>query len=436
MNERHEDFEKIHKKFVDLFGDEEGAKKYQDWLSVYGLDDDAAYNNQAQGLQDKLKESFNWVPYEFAEVAEGGEFWKFWAVAEGYSMNNNPYVKNLDRAARSLENRAINIAHFSELQLPFPDIRTVVAEYEDGFVETLVWVDENVTFSAAPLKGTENEWAMKYLEKYEGKKINDMLRDKDILHPSIEAVPRVPYTMEYDGDPSFIGMAFLPREFLPGDPTSAVAPLVERMLFGEQVKIKAPPHLREAITKQNAEWAKQVFGEEAIQDDDPEDDLGEGVDGAGAAKPVVVKPDLKKTPWELLTKTEYDDEVPVDDKIDWLSSDVNNIYNQLWDLEKRFTDQVDAITKRIDDAIAILTREVIEHFKENGVEMTDEFKLELRKAIKETFSEHDLKPTKTSTLQLVEKLQEDLKTANRRADLSGAIAESYKGAFLRLRTKL
>lgn len=234
---RHADFDKIYDKFIDLYGEEKGKTYYYSWLNKYGLDDTKPYDSQEQGLL----ESFSWIPIKLLREAEGGKFWKVWAISRGTSMNDNPYEKNLDRAARSLENRTVNINHVPEYTLSYgwPDkpttARTVAAEYEDKYVEVVIWVGDEVAYP-----GPE--------KAYRDKTVNQMLVDEDILHPSIEAVPRFPEPFEYDGDPSFTGIALLTREYLPGDPVTRIEPLVERMMLSSTMLHGQPPPW-EALTK-------------------------------------------------------------------------------------------------------------------------------------------------------------------------------------------
>jgi len=94
-----------------------------------------------------LAESFRWTPpIEFYKAVEGGQgkFYKVHAIHVTTTGNRVKYTdEELKWGARSLAERPLGINHMREL--PFPQNRTMDAEFEGNSVEAITYVEDEET---------------------------------------------------------------------------------------------------------------------------------------------------------------------------------------------------------------------------------------------------------------------------------------------------
>ena len=210
-DETHTDFKKILRDFVDLLGKKKGKKKYDEWLQAYRLDPTKSYSSQiTRECLDGICESFQWAKpmIQFLKEDEGGKFYKVRALTATVSMNNNDYsgqdtffdISRLERSARTLIYRPLNINHDHSRRLPFPENRVDWAEHEDNTVEAIIRIDNSQ-------RGVQRQ-----------------IESGDIVNPSIEAIPRGGKRIDGRFVPdmwNFTELALLEKdETLPGVPTT------------------------------------------------------------------------------------------------------------------------------------------------------------------------------------------------------------------------
>jgi len=208
----HPDFKRILDNFIKQYGEEKGREYFYAWLRKHGLDDTKPYSVQAQLVEcfGDLCESFNWLDeplFSYVKSDKGGKYYRCVALTANISMNRNDYTdaEELSRVAGTLTWRPININHDHKRFLPFPDNRVDYAVFEDNRVECIIRIDNKQ------------------------RDIQRMIENGDIMHPSIEGVPRsVEYT-ENGVKPckwNFTALALLERDVtLPGDPLTYIEPL-------------------------------------------------------------------------------------------------------------------------------------------------------------------------------------------------------------------
>jgi hypothetical protein len=149
--------------------------------------------------KNQKRESFKWTPpMEFyREESGGGRLYRCRAITATITGNNDKFTREeLILAARSLADRPINLNH--ESPLPYPDNKTLNAEYESHGVETIMRVRDEET--------------------------NRLFDEDRIGHVSIEAYART--TEECDGIAPiglvFTGLALLTDDVLPADPATTI----------------------------------------------------------------------------------------------------------------------------------------------------------------------------------------------------------------------
>jgi len=147
-----------------------------------------------------LAESFRWTPpIEFYKAVEGtqGKFYKVHAIHVTTTGNKNKYTEEeLKLAARSLAERPLNINH--EKELPFPQNKSVDAEFEANNVEAVIYVEDEETNRL-----------------YESGKIKNVSIDAKFRTADVGQV-LVPRGIV------FIGLALLTEGVAPGDPLTSI----------------------------------------------------------------------------------------------------------------------------------------------------------------------------------------------------------------------
>jgi len=201
----HADFKRILADFLSLFG-EVGRRKYDDFIRQYSLDATKSYASQlTRECLNGICESFHWAQplIQYLKKDDEAKYYKVRALTATLSMNANDYsdLEEIERSARTLTWRPLNLNHDPRQMLPFPQNRVDWAEYEDKAVEAIIRIDN------------------------EQSDIQDKLDNGDIVNPSIEGEPRGGYRTE-DGRnvPSwynFTCLALLEKDAsLPGVPTT------------------------------------------------------------------------------------------------------------------------------------------------------------------------------------------------------------------------
>jgi len=214
----HPDFEKILKNFIKQYGDKKGREYFYAWINKHNLNPDKPYRNADQLYEctGELCESFRWVDeplIQFYKADEDATLWKVVALTANVSQNKNDYtdVEVFKNTAASLSWRPLDWNHDHSLMLPFPEARTELARFEDNAVETIIRIPNNLY----------------HYEKHV--LVNDMIRNGDILHVSIEGTPRGGKITSKGVAPqnwNFTGLALLERDVtLPGDPLTYIEPL-------------------------------------------------------------------------------------------------------------------------------------------------------------------------------------------------------------------
>jgi len=297
----HPDFAAIYRKFIKQYGKEKGKKYYYAWLNKHNLDDTKPYRNsdQLQECTTGLCESFRWIDeplMQFYKHEEDATLWKTVALTANVSQNNNDYSANMDEfrnTASSLSWRPLNWNHDHSLQLPFPENRTELARYEDNAVETIIRIDNN----------------QRHYET--GKLVNDMIKDGDILHVSIEGTPRGAEKTEHGVAPRywhFTGLALLEKDVtLPGDPLTRIEPLFLNESMGRT--------LVESLMENGREEEDMTENKQKKKDEDTPDPLANlseeytgvnGIDQCGQCRYFI---DLENTTVKITDVGEQDSSV-------------------------------------------------------------------------------------------------------------------------------
>ena len=205
MVSAHTDFKRILTDFISLFGGEAGQVKYDEFISQYGLDPTQSYASQlTRECLNGVCEPFGWAKplIQYLKKDEEAKYYKVRALTATLSMNANDYsdLEEIERSARTLTWRPLNLNHDPRQMLPFPQNRVDWAEYEDKAVEAIIRID--------------NEQA----------DIQDKIDNGDIVNPSIEGEPRGGYRTEDRKVPkwyNFTALALLEKDAtLPGVPTT------------------------------------------------------------------------------------------------------------------------------------------------------------------------------------------------------------------------
>jgi len=210
---RHDDFQQILDRFVMFFGDEEGTQMYKDFLKQNGLDETKPYTIEDQILDEKLRESFEWTEplIKYWKKDKEAKYYKTRLLTANISMNLNDYTNPEDMtfAASNLGWRPLNIDHDHRLRLPFPDNRLEIGRVseEGNSIEAVLRIHN------------------------ESKKIQDMIKNRKVVHPSIEAHPICGITKQDGHNIPTCGyyldeVALLRKKYhLPGDPLSQIFPM-------------------------------------------------------------------------------------------------------------------------------------------------------------------------------------------------------------------
>ncbi len=168
----HADFLKILNDFLRIFGKKEGTQRYTDMVAAYGLDTAKAYNVQVQLKEcwGGICEAYNWAKplIKYLKEDDEAKYYKVRALTASISMNQNDYTDlvELERSARTLTWRPLNLNHDPAKTLPFPENRVDWAEFEDDAVECIIRIHNSQP------------------------EIQQALEDGDIVNPSIEGEPR------------------------------------------------------------------------------------------------------------------------------------------------------------------------------------------------------------------------------------------------------
>ena len=206
----HRDFKKILADFLKIFKDE-GYKKFDNFIQSYRFNVTRSYSSQiTRECLNGTCEAFQWVePFiKYLREDDTGKYYKVRALTATTSMNNNDYSREerIEKSARTLTYRPLNINHDYSRWLPFPDNRVDWAEYEDNAVECIIRISN------------------------EQRIIQNKIENGEIVNPSIEARP---IGGNYVGDRyvpeawNFTGMALLEKDkTIPGVPsTYGIEPL-------------------------------------------------------------------------------------------------------------------------------------------------------------------------------------------------------------------
>ena len=223
----HKDFQKILKKFKKQYGDKKGEELFYAWLNKHDLDDTKPYDPEEQLHEEfNITEAFNWVNeplLQFYSKDKDATYWKVKALTANVSQNRNDYSDKvqLEKSARTLGWRPLNWNHNHALELPFPESRVDLAEYEDSSVESVIRIPNG----------------LRHPTKH--KLVNQMIDDGDVIHVSIEGEPRGRVETAEGNAPTdynFTALALLEKDVaLPGDPLTYLEPLFLRESMGRSL---------------------------------------------------------------------------------------------------------------------------------------------------------------------------------------------------------
>ena len=309
---RHPDFEKIYKQFQTRYG-EEGEKNYLAWLSLMVLDETKPYSNE-----DQFNESFGWAKTLITRLKEedGRRLYKVDACFPLSSMNRNVYTEaELTQAARMLRLVKSNLNH-TDLELPFMNEG---AQYEEGAVEVLMSTSVD---AVSPM-------GYKYVDMLEHSP--DVPEELHIVHVSIEG-DCIGSEETDEGSAcvglGYTGIAYLTKKVLPGIPLTRIVP-VERIVesFSPEGEVMEKPEQpeKDETVKEPVDPAKRV--KPKLKSETMREQYGAGVDSDG--------PSLEQ-------------------RVDWLEEDARSIRDGFWALDERVDLSIEAINKRIDDALILI----------------------------------------------------------------------------------
>jgi len=139
----HADFMGFYGSFINLYGEELGDTKYYAFLRDYGLDETQSYGSQlTRECLNGVCESFQWTKplIQYLKADKDAKYYKVRALTASLSANKNDYrdMEDLERSARTLTWRPLNLNHDPRQMLPFPDNRVDWAEFEDKAVEAII----------------------------------------------------------------------------------------------------------------------------------------------------------------------------------------------------------------------------------------------------------------------------------------------------------
>lgn len=252
----HADFIQFYHDFINLYGEELGDQKYRSMLAAYSLDETQSYGSQlTRECLNGVCESFQWTKplIQYLRTDKDAKYYKVRALTASLSANKNDYrdIEELERSARTLTWRPLNLNHNPLEILPFPDNRVDWAEFEDKAVEAIIRIHNNQ------------------------KTIQDKLDNGEIVNPSIEGEPRGGHRTP-DGNKvpkwyNFTALALLEKDkTLPGVPsTYGFEPLFLNESLGrslveslsmEKIKTKEKTLTTpEQVDLKEAEWTTQFI---------------------------------------------------------------------------------------------------------------------------------------------------------------------------------
>ncbi|MCK4267175.1 MAG: hypothetical protein KAX31_07820, partial [Thermoplasmata archaeon] len=266
----HADFLWVLKKYIRQWGNE-GVEKFYAWVEKAKVNITKPYLISTQRVQECLGgicEAFHWTEPLITYYKEDNEatYWKTLALTANVSMNKNDYENayELAKASSSMRNKPLNWNHNHEMWLPFPGARVDLAAFEDNGLECIMRIPND----------------LKHYE--EDKLVNDMIRDGEIIHVSVEGDPHGSVETEQGIAPldyQFTALALLENDkTLPGDPLTTLEPLFLRESMGrslveslkekneiEEVK-KIPDKIHEEDTTELTPPAKTHLPEETIKE--------------------------------------------------------------------------------------------------------------------------------------------------------------------------
>ena len=208
----HPHFQRILSIFAQKYGEEEGKKRFEVFVTSHSLNVELPYNPKSQ-----FKEAFTWAKAGLYKLREDKEarYYAVNAIHAIISMNDNDYTdwKTMTSAGESMNYRPVNINHDHGRWVPYPRTRLDYAKAEDYQVEGILRV------------ANEDAWLQKAIEHDPSTP-----KKKWISHPSIEGRENL------DGRGyHFTGIAMLEMGYsLPGDPLSDVKPMMLEAA-GEQI---------------------------------------------------------------------------------------------------------------------------------------------------------------------------------------------------------
>lgn len=253
----HADFLWVLKKYIRQWG-EEGVKKFYAWVERAKVNITRPYLISTQRVQECLGgicEAFHWVEplITYYKEDDSATYWKALALTANVSMNRNDYENayELAKASSSMRNKPLNWNHSHEMWLPFPEARVDLASFEDNGLECIIKIPND----------------LKHYE--ENKLVNDMIRDGEIIHVSVEGDPHGSVETEQGVAPldyTFTALALLENDkTLPGDPLTMLEPLFLRESMGRS--------LVESLKEDNERKEVKKISDEIFEEDSEE--LGE-----------------------------------------------------------------------------------------------------------------------------------------------------------------
>ncbi|MEM2998867.1 MAG: hypothetical protein QW542_07975, partial [Thermoproteota archaeon] len=212
---RHPDFDLIYWAMMKQYcpnGEEceKGKNAYYGFLQHHKFDDTKPFPKR------RVAEGFKWLDPAiiYHKRMGNGKLYKVHAIHVGASQNMNVYdEEELKLAARSLAERPLNLNHAR--YSGFQGVNKVVdAEYEDGVVEAVIYVED--------------------------RELQRMIEDGEIEHVSIEAKAR---SAEWaDGFAIqglvFTGLALLTGDVPPGDPLTKI---IREKNLSQVTSVTEPP---------------------------------------------------------------------------------------------------------------------------------------------------------------------------------------------------
>lgn len=176
----HEDFQRILNNFVKFF-EEDGFEMYIDFLTLNHLNDLVSYRDNL------IQESFEWTDeyIKYWRMDENAKYYRTRLITANVSMNENDYTNPADMryASSNLAWRPLNLDHNHGLRLRFPDNRIEIGK-----------MSEKGDCIEAVIRVANDARAMDT-----GELIQELIKQRIIVHPSIEANPMCSVSYEADG---------------------------------------------------------------------------------------------------------------------------------------------------------------------------------------------------------------------------------------------